>query len=110
MSEITEMSYEYFEGLSETSFFTQVGDRAFELRITEIERHPQRSRQMADEQRVVVHDATHPFSLFLRSEGELGLSQGIYAFNLSGHEQSISIFIVPLGFERGGMRYEAVFA
>lgn len=110
MSEITEMSYEYFEGLGDGPFITQVGEKAFELRITRIERHPLPSRQMADGQRIAVHGARQPFSLFLRSEGELGLTQGIYPFHLSGQEQSISIFIVPLGFESGGMLYEAVFA
>ncbi len=50
-----------------------------------------------------------PFSLLLRGPAEPVLPQAIYALD---HAQlgTLEIFIVPLGVDAGGVRYEAIFS
>lgn len=50
-----------------------------------------------------------PFSLIFHTESGVPLPQGIYRIAAAGSLQPFELFLVPLGPDEAGMRYEAVF-
>jgi hypothetical protein len=54
-------------------------------------------------------DATRPFSLVFRGPPEPLLPQQIYRLEGEGLESPLDLFLVPVGPDAEGMRYEAVF-
>jgi hypothetical protein len=54
-------------------------------------------------------DAARPFSLVFRGPMEPVLQQQIYRLECEGLVESLDLFLVPIGPDANGMRYEAVF-
>ena len=53
--------------------------------------------------------AREPFSLIFRAAGvHFHLAQGIYLLEHGGHGE-LHVFLVPIGPDEAGMRFEAVF-
>ncbi len=55
------------------------------------------------------HESRRPFSIIFRGPNEPSLSQGTYAI---GNDEfgSLDLFIVPIGPDKEGMLYQAIFA
>jgi hypothetical protein len=54
-------------------------------------------------------DAARPFSLVFRGPMEPILQQQIYRLECKGLAEPLDLFLVPIGPDASGMRYEAVF-
>ena len=54
-------------------------------------------------------DAVRPFSLIFRGPMQPILQQQIYRLECEGLAEPVDLFLVPIGPDAGGMRYEAVF-
>ena len=109
MPDLALLTYEYFEPLIQRSFTVQADDQPFELRVVDIRMLPPPKRRTLTGKEVDTATARLPFSVFFRSEGEMGLRQGTYSLTPPDGQSPIPIFLVPLGFEDGGVTYEAVF-
>jgi len=103
------LTHEYFEPLIEQSFSVRAGDETLELRVVDIRMLPPPKRRTLSGKTVDVESNRLPFSVFFRSEGAMGLRQGTYSLTPPDGRPPMAIFLVPLGFEDGGVTYEAVF-
>ena len=103
MKQADDLSYSVFAGLLKTKFRIPLGNgTSIELELVEVQQHlhslPEKPGAMA----------TESFSLFLTGPLKPLLPQRIYPFE---HETlgQLSLFIVPIGQEPQGIKYEAVF-
>ena len=82
-----------------SGFQIEAGDRVIELKLVEVQGYlPKENEQRGMER----------FSLLFEGPGDLLLAQQTLQLK---HEQmgEVSLFLVPLGREENGVRYEAVF-
>ena len=86
---------EDFEPHLNAAFDMTAGDATTALELIAIERLPQRAA------------TRQPFSLLFRG-GTTVRPQGIYHLSRAGLEQ-FEIFLVPVGRDESGVRYEAIF-
>ncbi|MGH9424196.1 MAG: DUF6916 family protein [Thermoanaerobaculia bacterium] len=92
------LTIESFEPLTSTSFWLQNNDQKIELRLT-------RTARVMESQAARLKRTA--FSLFFL--GPVLLPQHIYRLTHDGFAEPIDLFLVPIGQEEGGFRYEAVF-
>lgn len=109
MPETFLLTHEYFESLVEKSFTVGEGQQAVSLRVTAVRMLPAPKRQTPTGRIVDVPGTRLPFSVYFRSEGQIGLRQGTYSMTPPDAAVPLSIFVVPLGIEHGGVIYEAIF-
>jgi hypothetical protein len=109
MPDLALVTPEYFESAMQQPFTTRADDQTFELRVLEIRMLPPPKRRTLSGNVVDAATARLPFSVFFRSEGEMGLRQGTYSLTPPDGQAPMDIFLVPLGFEDGGVTYEAIF-
>lgn len=96
MSEL--LTYDVFAPRVGERFRLQTGDRAFDIELAEA----------AVLAMAPGAQGRQPFSLTFRAPGGELVPQRIYRVEheaIGGHD----IFLVPIGPDRGGMRYEAIF-
>jgi hypothetical protein len=87
--------YEDFEPHLHAAFDMKAGDATTPLELIAVERLPRHAR------------TREPFSLLFRG-GEAVWPQGVYRLSRGGVEQ-FEIFLVPVGRDDSGVRYEAIF-
>lgn len=88
---------EDFEVHLNAPFEMRTGDRTTAVELIEVTRLPQ-------------HASTRqPFSLLFRGGGTTVWPQGIYHLSRAGLDE-LDIFLVPVGKDESGVRYEAVFS
>jgi hypothetical protein len=88
---------EDFEPHLNARFDMKTGDTITALELIAVTRLPQ-------------HAATRqPFSLLFRGAGTTIWPQGIYPLTRAGLDQ-LDIFLVPVGKDESGVRYEAIFS
>lgn len=110
MPELTQLTHEYFQPFTEQSFAVNVDGQSLALRVTEVRMLPPPKRRTLTGKLVDTLTTRPPFSVYFRSEGDNGLRQGAYSMvPPDGGEPIPMIFLVPLGFEDGGVIYEAIF-
>ena len=78
-------------------FNMAAGDATTALELIAVTRLPQHAR------------SRQPFSLLFRGAGTTVWPQGIYHLSRPGLEQ-LEIFLVPVGRDESGVRYEAIFS
>jgi len=103
------LTHDFFQALAGETFAVQADGKTIELRVQEVRLLPPPKKRTISGELVDDVRKRAPFSVFFRSEGNLGLVQGTYDFHRDG-TAPLKIFIVPLGFFDGGVVYEAVFA
>ncbi|MGA8808000.1 MAG: hypothetical protein WB973_08985 [Thermoanaerobaculia bacterium] len=108
--DLAQVTHEYFESLLEQSFEVTTDDQTLALRVTGVRMLPPPKRKTLTGTMIDVATPRLPFTVFFRSEGEMGLRQGTYSMTPPHDRATINIFLVPLGFEDGGVVYEAVFS
>jgi hypothetical protein len=94
-----------FDPHRETVFRLETGGEPLPLELVEV----QRARYAADPAAVGPNGRREPFSLVFRGPRSPYARQGIYRLEHAGLG-SLELFLVPLGPDAAGMRYEAVFA
>jgi hypothetical protein len=109
MSDLSLLTHDYFENLIDRSFLMNADEQTVALRVTEVRMLPPPKRRTLTGSLVEATVSRLPFSVFFRSEGELGLRQGTYSLDPPDGGEAMIIFLVPLGFENDGVIYEAVF-
>jgi hypothetical protein len=109
MPDLVQLTHEYFEALIEQSFGVSTDGQTIVLRVTGVRMLPPPKRKTLTGAMIDVPVDRLPFSVFFRSEGEMGLRQGTYSMTPPDGEPPMDVFLVPLGFEEGGVLYEAVF-
>ncbi|MBK7473439.1 MAG: hypothetical protein IPO58_11970 [Betaproteobacteria bacterium] len=109
MTELARLTFEHFQPFVDQTFAVSAGGESLALRVTEVRLHPPPRQRTLSGKLVEANVARQPFSVFFRSEGEKGLRQGTYSAAPPDGGAKLMIFIVPLGFEEGGVVYEAVF-
>lgn len=92
MRDLTIDDFRRFEG---RSLSVKVGEEPVQLRLDALEALPTSVR------------AAGAFRLEFRGPGQPLLGQGTYDFDLGSERREI--FIVPIGLDQSGARYEAVF-
>jgi hypothetical protein len=93
-------SYDFYAGHLRQVFSVLVGaEGSVDMTLVEARRRPPR---------VVAGIRAEPFVLYFKSQSHILLPQKTYSFKI-GEEKPYSIFIVPVGRERDGVVYEAVF-
>ena len=94
-------SYEFYAGHLRQVFSVAVGAEgsSVDMTLMEARRRPPR---------VVAGIRAEPFVLYFKSQSHVLLPQQMYPFKI-GSEKPYGIFIVPVGRERDGVIYEAVF-
>ena len=82
-----------------TKFRVSLGDSLVDLELVEVKSYLSKQKE---------HEGMERFSLYFQGPAEPHLPQQLYAFN---HDQmgEFNIFIVPIGKNDAGFRYEAVF-
>ncbi len=93
------LSYEFFAAHVRECFSLLLGDSSVDMTLVEARRRPTR---------VVAGIRADPFTLYFKSESHVLLPQRLYSFKRPGIE-TVNIFIVPVGREKDGIVYEAVF-
>jgi hypothetical protein len=97
------LTYDDFAGRVGESFEVAVGDEALPLELIEATVSPEAGgRGPGGEER-------QQFSLLFRGPLDAALPQGSYRLRQSGAD-ALELFLVPLGPDGFGMRYEAAFA
>ena len=94
-----QLSYEFFAGHVREIFAVSMGETSLDMTLMEARRRPPR---------VVAGIRAEPFTLYFKCASPIVLPQKIYSFKNAG-TGSVDIFIVPVGRERDGIVYEAVF-
>ena len=94
-----QMSFEFFAGHMRETFSVSLGETAVDMTLVDAQRLP--TRQIAGIR-------AEPFSLYFKCQNPVVLPQRMYGFKSAGAEQ-LNIFIVPVGRDRDGVLYEAVF-
>jgi len=93
-------SYEFYAGHMRQAFSVGVGQNgSVELTLVDVRRRPPR---------VVAGLRSEPFVLYFKSQSVVVLPQNTYPFSVGGVKAQ-DIFIVPVGREKDGVIYEAVF-
>lgn len=110
MPDLAQLTHDYFEQLVGQFFEVSTDGQTLALRLTDVRMLPPPKRKSLTGNLVDEPADRLPFSVFFRSEGEMGLRQGTYSINPPDGSTAMDIFIVPLGFEDGGVVYEAVFS
>lgn len=110
MTELARLTHEHFQPFVDQAFAVSTDGESLALRVTEVRLHPPPRQRTLSGKLVDANVARQPFSVFFRSEGERGLRQGTYSMTPPDGGAPLSVFIVPLGFEAGGVVYEAVFS
>jgi hypothetical protein len=101
--ELHELTPEHFEAAVGETFTVNLGpEHSFPLVLATVERlavHPGREGRTK---------RTQPFTLMFRGPGHFYVEQRIYQLE---HERlgTIELFLVPIGPDQEGMRYEAIF-
>lgn len=88
---------EDFEAHLNSPFDMTAGDATTALELIAVERLPQHAR------------TRQPFSLLFRGAGTTVWPQGIYHLSRAGLDE-FDIFLVPVGRDESGVRYEAIFS
>lgn len=109
MPDLSQVTHEYFQQLIDQSFEVKADDQVLTLRVVNVQMLPSPKRRTLSGKTVDVETARLPFSVFFRTEGEMGLRQGTYDMTPPDGGEPMSLFVVPLGFEDGGVVYEAIF-
>ena len=91
------LTCEDFESHLNSPFDMTAGDATMVLELIEVKRLPQQAR------------TRQPFSLLFRGGGTTVWPQGIYHLSRAGLDE-IDIFLVPVGKDESGVRYEAIFS
>ena len=94
---LDQLPAEDFESLVQSTLPARAGDAALELQVESVWRSPYPTSR-----------ALPGFSLLLRGPLETPLSQGLVTLAHPAHGE-LEIFITPIGRDRDGLRYEAVF-
>ena len=93
-------SYEFYARHLRQVFSVLVGaEGSIDMTLMEARRRPPR---------VISGIRAEPFVLYFKSQSHILLPQKMYPFKV-GDEKPYSIFIVPVGRERDGVVYEAIF-
>lgn len=92
-------SFESFAGQVRATFSLSIGDSSLDLTLVDARRAPPRS---------IAGLRTEPFSLYFKCGNPVVLPQKLYPFSNSALGK-MEIFIVPIGREKDGVVYEAVF-
>jgi hypothetical protein len=87
---------EDFEPHLHSRFEMTVGEAATSLELIAVERLPQQPR------------VRQPFSLLFKHAGTTVCPQGIYRLSHAKQDE-FEIFLVPIGRDESGVRYEAIF-
>ena len=94
---LDQLRCEDFESHLNSSFDMRTGDTATVVELIAVKRLPQHAT------------AREPFSLLFRGAGTTVWPQGIYQLSRTGLDQ-LDIFLVPVGRDESGVRYEAIFS
>jgi hypothetical protein len=105
MPDLESLEAATFEPHRATVFYLQTGGEPLPLELVEV----QRARYADDPAAVGPNGRRQPFSLVFRGPRSPYARQGTYLLEHDGLG-SVSIFLVPLGPDASGMRYEAVFS
>ena len=92
-------SYEFFAGHLREIFSVALGESSVDMTLVEARRRPPR---------VIAGIRAEPFTLYFKCASPVVLPQKLYPFQNKGTGK-VDIFIVPIGRERDGVVYEAVF-
>ncbi len=92
-------SYEFFAGHLREIFSIALGKSSVDMTLVEARRRPPR---------VVAGLRAEPFTLYFKCANPILLPQKTYPFTNPGTGK-LDIFIVPIGRERDGVVYEAIF-
>lgn len=95
------MSYQFdeFERCKDQPFSLKLEGQSIALKLISVERHPSSDTV----------DGIQAFSVIFRDATNVALQQQIYRIE-NDELGSMELFIVPIGPDDEGMRYEAVFA
>jgi Domain of unknown function (DUF6916) len=93
------MSYEAFASHVHESFSLSLGESSVDVTLVQAQKKPAR---------VVAGLRAEPFTLYFKSQSQVVLPQRLYPMSNAGMGK-LSIFIVPIGREKDGVIYEAVF-
>lgn len=93
------LSFDFFAQHLRETFSLSLGETSVAMTLVEARRHPVRT---------IAGIRPDPFSLFFKSQSHVLLPQQTYAFKIPG-AATMNIFIVPIGRERDGVVYEALF-
>ena len=104
MPDLESLDADIFDPHRATVFRLQTGGEPLPLELVEV----QRARYADDPAAVGPHGRREPFSLVFRGPRSPWARQGIYRLEHDGLG-SLDLFLVPLGPDAAGMRYEAVF-
>jgi len=94
---LDQLRCEDFEPHLNSPFDMTAGDATTALELIAVKRLPQYGT------------ARQPFSLLFRGAGTTVWPQGIYHLSRAGLDQ-LDIFLVPVGMDESGVRYEAIFS
>jgi hypothetical protein len=104
------LTHEDFDPLVGKAFGVDVGNSTtLELKLMKVKKLPPVVRRTLAGEELPMPAKRAPFSLYFRSEGEMGLRQATVPLLPPDGGPAIPIFIVPLGVENGGVVYEAIF-
>ena len=93
------LSFEAFAPHVRETFSLSLGDSSLDITLVDAKRRPTR---------VVAGLRAEPFALYFQSQSHVVLPQKLYAMSNPGMG-NLNIFIVPIGREKDGIVYEAVF-
>lgn len=94
------LSYEFFAGYVRQTFSVAISaESSVDMTLVDARRKPPR---------VVAGLRAEPFVLYFKCANPVVLPQKMYNFRVQGADK-MDIFIVPVGRERDGVVYEAVF-
>lgn len=98
--DLSELTYDVFKGRAGETFHDIEAGIAFELVAVD---------DLTEVARNVPQDARAPFSLVFRAPAEPVLPQSIRPLR---HDElgDLAVFLVPVGLEPDGLRYQAVFS
>jgi hypothetical protein len=104
MPDLESLEADTFDPHRATVFRLQTGGEPLPLELVEV----QRARYADDPAAVGPNGRREPFSLVFRGPRSPYARQGTYRLEHDGLG-SLSLFLVPIGPDAAGMRYEAVF-
>lgn len=92
-------SFEFFAGHLRQAFSVSLGESTIEMTLMEARRRPPRT---------ISGLRAEPFTLYFKCASPIVLPQKMYPFKI-GSVETLNIFIVPVGREKDGVIYEAVY-
>jgi hypothetical protein len=93
------LSFDFFAQHLRQTFSVSLGETSVEMTLMEAVRKPTR---------VLPGLRPDPFNLYFKSQSHVLLPQKLYTFKVPG-DTKVDIFIVPVGRDRDGVVYEAIF-